>query len=288
MSSSTRRVPQGLPSNPRSRLAGGAPPSRLSEERRQPRTMPTPRARDPQFQREQVPDTTMGLYHTRQGEEYRETRHARRSGDSSSTASPEPSPFWARGNTSQRSSRTTVQSDEGVEYTELVRDSHLNDTQDLDHSLPTVKDTAYVWGRVTEAANVFTQEVSKVWATGLGGERGDEGEPESHLTHVMRAYHLSKARTPAELPDWLFNERERGQGGLLRFDTPDDGGQVKPEPAQLTQRRANRPPIYQDVTAVSLGQSKSLKTTMQPAQAKISGSDRLKQLRELRRSASRV
>jgi len=287
MSLSTRRVPQGLPSNPRSRLASGTSPARQPEERRPPRPMPPPRARDLHLQREQVPDTDRGAYQSRHRDDYHETRSARRSGDSSSMSSPESPPFWARGNASQRSSRTTVQSDEGMEYAEL-EDAQSNDPQDLNNSYATVKDTGYVWDRVTEAANVFTQEVSKVWATGLGGERGNEEEAESHLTRVMRAYHLSKARTPAELPAWLFSERERGQGGLLRPDTPNDGGQVEPEPPQPAQRRTNRPPIYQDGTAASFGQSKSIKTTMPPAQTKVSGSDRLKQMRELRRNASRI
>lgn len=118
-------------------------------------------------------------------------------------------------------------------------------------------------------------------------------EDESHLTRVMRAYHLSKARTPAELPDWLFSERERGQGGLLRSsDKPDshgDGGQGQSVSSQPVQRR-NRP-AYGDST-VSLGERSRQKqdaqgTATKPlvAQAKLSGSDRLKQLRELRRNA---
>jgi len=31
----------------------------------------------------------------------------------------------------------------------------------------------------------------------------------SHLVRVMKAYHLAKARHPSDLPDWLFDERER-------------------------------------------------------------------------------
>ena len=33
---------------------------------------------------------------------------------------------------------------------------------------------------------------------------------ESRLTRAMKAYHIDKARDPADLPDWLFDERERG------------------------------------------------------------------------------
>ena len=35
-------------------------------------------------------------------------------------------------------------------------------------------------------------------------------EDDHHLLKVMRAYHLNKARTREELPDWLFDEKERG------------------------------------------------------------------------------
>lgn len=49
-------------------------------------------------------------------------------------------------------------------------------------------------------------------------------EEESHLLRVMRNYHLSKARTPSDLPDWLFSAKERGQpGGSLRSEVHSDG-----------------------------------------------------------------
>jgi len=101
----------------------------------------------------------------------------------------------------------------------------------------------------------------------------------------MRAYHLSKARTPSELPEWLFSERERGQGGLSRSDPRNDGDEVKAGPTQPVQRR-NRPEMsYQEDTPRLATQSKSIKTAMPLGQGKVSGADRLKQMRSLRRTA---
>jgi len=299
MSSSTR-LGHGLPTNPRSgsRLARTvSSANHQSEEPRPSRTMSAHRSRNPPSQREPVLDTHQMAYRSHQHDDHYETNNVRRSADSNSTFSSGSSSYWTRGNSSQRSSRTTVRSDEGMEYSEPGRETHpndLNDDQEINTAASYFKDTDFGWSRMTEVANVLTQEVSKVWATGIYplGNGEDDEEGESHLTRVMRAYHLSKARTPAELPDWLFSERERGQGGLLRFDksdSPNDRRQARTDPAQQAQRR-NRP-AYQGDNTTSLGiQSQSIQSqSTKPsavAQAKISGSDRLKQMRDLRRNAS--
>ncbi|KAF8902124.1 hypothetical protein CPB84DRAFT_1776672 [Gymnopilus junonius] len=90
----------------------------------------------------------------------------------------------------------------------------------------------------------------------------------------MRAYHLAKARTPSELPEWLFSERERGQGGLLHIDPPFEG---REEPGP---RRQQLP--YNTLASSSL-QSRGIKSSIPLAEPKLSGADRLKQLRSLRR-----
>jgi len=166
MSSSTRRATHGLPTNPRSRQPMPvSPASRQQEQSRPSRVMPAPRIRNPPLQREPVPDTTRRAYQPHQQGDYRETRNVHRSGDSSSTSSSEnESSFWSRGNSSQRSSRTTVGTDEDSTHSEMDRDIYSNDSQDNNpHSY--AANTGHVWSRVTEVANVFTQEVSKVWAT---------------------------------------------------------------------------------------------------------------------------
>jgi len=281
MSASTRRVAHGLPTNPRSRQPRpeASPAGYQYEVHRPSRAMPAPRTRNPPPHRNQVLDTNRRAYQPRQRDDDGETRHVRRSGDSSSTSSSE-NEF----SSSQRSSRTTVGSDEGLAYSEMDGDTRSKDPQN-DNTYSYAANTGYVWSRVTEVANVFTQEVSKVWATGLGNGVDDDGEGESHLINVMRAYHLSKARTPSELPEWLFSERERGQGGLLRLDLRNEGGQVRAEPDLPVQRR-NRPEMtYHDDTPRLGTQSKTIKTVMPPGQAKVSGADRLKEMRSLRRMA---
>lgn len=103
-------------------------------------------------------------------------------------------------------------------------------------------DTGHVWSRVTEAANVITG-VGKVLASGLASYSGgdEEGphllstsivpnihllilvEPDNHLTNVLRAYHLAKAASPSDLPDWLFTERERRLPGFQQSEASSEG-----------------------------------------------------------------
>ncbi|KAF8201417.1 hypothetical protein BJ912DRAFT_945316 [Pholiota molesta] len=138
-----------------------------------------------------------------------------------------------RGASSLASSRTTLPSEE-----EEVNSQQLDARYDArakinnERSPNDVKDAVgFNWDKVTEVAAIFTQEMNKVWATGLHPlVAGDvAADDESELTRVMRAYHLSKARNPSELPNWLFSERERGQlGGLLRAEVPSDDSQSRP------------------------------------------------------------
>jgi len=68
-----------------------------------------------------------------------------------------------------------------------------------------------LWSRVATAASTLTLNVSKAWASNIAvysGELTPPGE-ESRLTRAMKAYHIDKARDPADLPAWLFEEHER-------------------------------------------------------------------------------
>lgn len=118
-------------------------------------------------------------------------------------------------------------------------------------------------------------------------------EDESHLTKVMRAYHLARARTPAELPEWLFSERERGlKGSVAHPERPNNRGQEVPSPAQPAQRR-NRPDNYHSdrSTAPDRSTEKPFRggnlTEETPART-ASGTDRLKMMRDLKRNATTV
>ncbi|TFY67296.1 hypothetical protein EVG20_g3990 [Dentipellis fragilis] len=74
---------------------------------------------------------------------------------------------------------------------------------------------ASLWTRMAEAASTLTVSVGKAWATNIPAYSGEETPPgqESRLTRAMKAYHLEKARDPSDLPEWLFDERERRPAG---------------------------------------------------------------------------
>ncbi|KAF8959047.1 hypothetical protein BDZ97DRAFT_1421503 [Flammula alnicola] len=301
MSSTPSRAPsRGLPTNPRPRSKSAAvpAPSRPSVDYRA--ALPSnPRTRHPSTQRERVPNNYPTTSPSRRDyyDQSLTVSDARHSDDSSPTSSTSSgSSFWARGNSSLASSKTTLRS-EDMEYKELSRETYLQSRNSKDNIEPStdLRDAAaFSWGRVTEVANVLTQEVSKVWATGLaplGNGVGDQAEEESHLTRVMRAYHLSKARTPSDLPDWLFSERERGQlGGLQGSETRSDDDRAK---ASLSStHRRNRIDVGQaELTRHTEPRLKNIQnfptpTTRSLPPAKASGTDRLKMLREKRNAPS--
>ncbi|KIM49158.1 hypothetical protein M413DRAFT_21429 [Hebeloma cylindrosporum] len=288
--SSVSRTPRGLPANPRPRAKSATKPPVPPESKYQPHdalSLPTnPRARRPSIPREQMLDSDWNpSQKPRRRNDLSGARNARSSGNSSPTSS-SGSSFGARDNRSQASSRTSLQSDEGRQGKESGSDanSYLPSRDSTDNDSPTAnaKDTGFVWNRVAEVASVFTQEFSKVWATGLlpVGTTADTEEGESHLTLVMRAYHLSKARTPSELPDWLFSDRERGQVGLLR-SPPNDAART--DPAQQAQRDS-RPDNHGSKNLGPYPKDSTRPRTTPPA--RFSGSDRLRSIREDRRKAS--
>lgn len=87
-----------------------------------------------------------------------------------------------------------------------------------------------LWSRVTNAAGNLKVNVSKALGATLSPDAGEEtpqGE-ESRLMRAMKAYHVDKARDANDLPDWLFEGRDREVISRLRGNAP---GNV--EPAQL-------------------------------------------------------
>ncbi|KAI0748043.1 hypothetical protein C8Q80DRAFT_1270491 [Daedaleopsis nitida] len=69
-----------------------------------------------------------------------------------------------------------------------------------------------LWGNITGVTSNLTISVSKAWSSNVRTFAGEETPVggESRLTRALKAYHIEKARDPADLPDWLFDERERG------------------------------------------------------------------------------
>ncbi|KAI0646978.1 hypothetical protein C8Q79DRAFT_598057 [Trametes meyenii] len=74
---------------------------------------------------------------------------------------------------------------------------------------------ASLWNNLASVASVLTISVNKAWQTKVATYSGEETPVggESRLTRAMKAYHIEKARDPADLPEWLFDERERGVRG---------------------------------------------------------------------------
>ncbi|PIL23918.1 hypothetical protein GSI_13669 [Ganoderma sinense ZZ0214-1] len=83
-----------------------------------------------------------------------------------------------------------------------------------------------LWGSITGVASNLTISVSKAWSTNVASYSGEETPVggESRLTRAMKAYHIEKARNPGDLPDSLFDERERG---LRSRTTPTPGASGK-------------------------------------------------------------
>ncbi|KAF8654086.1 hypothetical protein AX16_003619 [Volvariella volvacea WC 439] len=75
-----------------------------------------------------------------------------------------------------------------------------------------------LWNRVVDVASNLTVNVGQAWATNVPDQDGEETPPgqDSRLTQAMKAYYLEKARHPSDLPDWLFNDKERGLKPSLR------------------------------------------------------------------------
>jgi len=96
------------------------------------------------------------------------------------------------------------------------------------------------WNSFVNVASNLTVNVGKAWATNVSAQDGEvtPAGQESRLTRAMKAYHLEKAKDPSELPEWLFNEVERGvksskRGRNIKEETRDD------EPREITEE----PPI---------------------------------------------
>lgn len=69
---------------------------------------------------------------------------------------------------------------------------------------------------------------------------------ESRLTRALKAYHIDKARDPADLPEWLFDERERG---VRSYQTPSGAREKK------TAQTQGIPELSRSVTTVTYHES---------------------------------
>lgn len=149
-----------------------------------------------------------------------------------------------------------------------------------------------LWGRVTAVAGNLTVNVSKAWEKGIHMADGEETPPghDSRLTKAMKAYHLDRARSPADLPAWLFDEHERGAApkswSASKPAEYEDRFRPEPEPRQ----RSGLRDIYDKAAASSsvAPGSRKAPTGRDDGTGDGGGSraaNRLKAIREAKRSA---
>jgi hypothetical protein len=95
----------------------------------------------------------------------------------------------------------------------------------------------------------------------------------------MKAYHIEKARDPTDLPAWLFEEHERQPSQRAQRARRDV---EKQESAVAITEKSNRSRGLRDVYD-SVSRSDQPSTSVGPTTTR--GTDRLKALREAKRSA---
>ncbi|KAG6911496.1 hypothetical protein DXG01_014570 [Tephrocybe rancida] len=137
---------------------------------------------------------------------------------------------------SYASSRTSLEEDQKSSYSTLrtettksLRRRPLSEDKLEQDSEVTSGVGDALWNRVATVASDLTVSVSKAWAANITTFAGEETPPgqESRLTRAMKAYHLEKARSPTDLPPWLFNERDRRLPAS--YDTPNGDIDYSPQ-----------------------------------------------------------
>lgn len=121
--------------------------------------------------------------------------------------------------------------------------------EDLQHGryLSILENGDSIWNRVAAAASVLTVNANKAWYSRIGASEEEETAPgrDSHLIRVMKAYHLAKAHHPSELPEWLFDERERKPSLSSRFTESPRGGASDAQPLRPSALRH----VYNDAAS---------------------------------------
>jgi len=114
---------------------------------------------------------------------------------------------------------------------------------------------------------------------------------ESRLTKAMKAYHLAKARSPSDLPAWLFEEHERGVSSRswARSSADDYEDRFRPDREQEREREREPPPRrggLRDIYDSAAASSRPAARTAPVSEGSGSrATDRLRQIREAKRSA---
>ncbi|PCH38226.1 hypothetical protein WOLCODRAFT_161397 [Wolfiporia cocos MD-104 SS10] len=130
------------------------------------------------------------------------------------------------------SSRTSIDDNADVQKTAETsqRVKMSENTAQADTSKPAVSAGTALWSRVTSAAGNLRVNVSKALSSTLSPDAGEstpQGQ-ESRLTRAMKAYHVEKARDVNDLPDWLFDGRDREVIQRLRGSASTTSVEQKP------------------------------------------------------------
>ncbi|KAJ7582752.1 hypothetical protein C8J56DRAFT_1055788 [Mycena floridula] len=160
-------------------------------------------------------------------------------------------------------------------------------------------DGSKLWNRVASAAGL-TVSVSKAWAANIVTYSGEDTPPgkESRLTRAMKAYHLSKASSPADLPPWLFEPHERRapttKSPTSSMRSPTSRSPTAKSPTSSLQYNSDDEPIsppqprgFRDIydAAQKNNAAKAPIGRMTDSAAPSKATDRLKALRDAKRSA---
>ncbi|KAJ7046740.1 hypothetical protein C8F04DRAFT_208163 [Mycena alexandri] len=157
-----------------------------------------------------------------------------------------------------------------------------------------------LWSKIASTASSLTVNVGKAWHTNVttfAGEETPVGQ-ESRLTRAMKAYHLEKARDPADLPSWLFDEKERrrpdppapeaSRSNRSRRRDDDDDFEEVPKAREPPQSRGLRD-IYEAAAAStstpSTRSTRGARSYADDTPPPSKATDRLKALRDAKRGA---
>ncbi|KAI0341709.1 hypothetical protein BDW22DRAFT_265823 [Trametopsis cervina] len=98
-----------------------------------------------------------------------------------------------------------------------------------------------LWSRLQTAAVNLSVNVGKSLEHTGGGSSGETTPPgqESRITRALKAYHIAQASRPSDLPEWLFDEKERGVSSRLQTGERELDDERREAPAQ----ERPRPPV---------------------------------------------
>jgi len=100
-----------------------------------------------------------------------------------------------------------------------------------------------LWSRLASAAGSLTINVNKAWE---GGHSSGEVTPpggESRITRALKAYHIAQASKPSDLPEWLFDEKERGVTARLQPTESGLSDESRSTPSKEPSRMPMPPPM---------------------------------------------